>query len=140
MTVPPFLLSPAQREQISKWYNTLKSDGRFDDGEGGRLWGIVHYEYHVTGDDVQLRVREGRTNEVLFLTNNDPFSSHGFGMNETERKRFERWLADLKQTFDFSNDPPQLVFEFTPNGIGEGVVVREKITREEIDVTDNSNW
>lgn len=59
--------------------------------------------------------------------------------NEKQRKKFKKWYKSLPKE-EYGKETARLEYIISYNGIGEEVVVRDKVSNTQIDLTDISSW
>lgn len=59
--------------------------------------------------------------------------------SEKQQKKLEKWYKKLPKE-EYGKETARLEYVITFNGIGEGIVVRDKVSKTEIDLTDVSTW
>lgn len=62
-----------------------------------------------------------------------------FGLDADQEKKLNQWYAQLKEEYTGAIGG-RLTFCFTPTGIGTVVIVKDAVTKKEIDLTDYDSW
>jgi hypothetical protein len=60
-----------------------------------------------------------------------------FEIDEKQHKKINLWLNEIQIEDEYF---PQITYTFIPGAIGTVIIVKERVTNKELDITDMTKW
>jgi len=60
-----------------------------------------------------------------------------FEIDKEQEEKIKIWLNEIRIEDEYF---PQLIYSFIPGDIGSIIIIRERVTGKELDITDTSKW